>query len=166
MAYSTSERGAALIPSLLNGALNYDDLPSTIVPGSAALTLFHSSGCSLINSKLKSLGYAAPVASTNDIYDYLADLEATYVAYRANALRSSPRTSAGERTVADQFKRAFEDGLKSLENMDLSRLNIAYEGKWYMGGISEAEKSAVSSDTDRVAPRFYRNIGENPERGS
>jgi len=112
------------------------------------------------------MGYSAPVASSNDLYDFLASVESDFVAYRANALRSSPRTSAGERTVADQFKRAFEDGLKSLENMDLSRLNIAYEGKWYIGGISEAEKSAVSSDTDRVAPRFYRDIGENPERGS
>ncbi|MBU0598851.1 hypothetical protein KKF61_07765 [Patescibacteria group bacterium] len=166
MAYSTCQRVATLIPNLLNGASSFDNLATNILPGSAALLNFMSSGCSLINTKLKSLGYAAPVGSGNDIYDYLADLEATYVAYRANALRASPRSAAGERSVADNFRYAFEDGLKSLATMDLSLLDIAYTGKWYVGGVSEAEKDSVASDSDRVDPRFYRGEFNNPNRGS
>jgi hypothetical protein len=166
MPYSTCQRVAALIPNLLNGASNFDNLDATIVPGSAAFTDFMSSGCALINAKLNSLGYSAPVASTNGIYDILADIEANYVAFRAESARSSPRTARGERTRSDMFRRSYLSGLCDLGTMDLSRSGLGYTGKWAVTGISDAEKESVESDTDRVAPRFKREIFRNPDRTS
>jgi hypothetical protein len=158
MSYSTCARVAGLIPNLLNGASDFSGLAALGVttPASAQLINWMSSGCSLINLKLQSLGYGAPVASTSGVYDYLADLEANYAAYRAEAARSSPRIAAGERTRAEQFKKYFDDGLKSLGAMDLTRAGIGYDGAWYVGGISESEIDSVESDTDRVPPRFGR----------
>jgi len=156
MAYSTCARVAALIPNLINAASSFDGLASNVTPGSAALISFMSSGCALINTKLGAMGYSTPVGSGNALYDYLADIEANYAAYRAEMARSSPRTSQGERTRADMFRRAFQDGLKDLEMMDLSRLSISKTESWYVGGISESEVDSVESNTDRVSPRFKR----------
>ena len=159
MAYSTCERAAALIPNVLNGASNYAGLADTIVPGSAALVSFHSSGCSIIEATMTARGFAPATGTGLD--DWLADLEATYVAMRAEQARGSPRTAPGERTRAQQFKSAFNDGIKKLKSMDLSRLGFAYTSALYVGGISSAEKTSVESNTDRVEPRFSRGQFDN-----
>ena len=165
MAFSSSERAAALIPNILNGASNYDDLGAEITPGSAAFTLFHSSGCALIRGELATMGYPDAIGTGHVLYDFVADIEANYVAYRAELSRSSPRTAAGERGRADNFKRAWQDGLKTLRSIDLTRMGStptsAQGSGWYTGGISDAEKSAVESDSDRVEPRFARGDFEN-----
>ena len=116
-----------------------------------------SSGCALIETRLQSLGYGA-VPATAGIYSYLGDLESSYAAYRAELARGSPRTAAGERSRADGFKKAFDDGLKSLAEMDLSRSGVEHTSKLYAGGISVDDKETVESDSDRVEPRFFRNV--------
>ena len=163
MAYSTCARLLALIPNLTNNSASIDSMGADVFPGSAALVNFLSSGCSLINAKIRSLGFAPPAGATSEIYDYLSQLEAQYGAWQAEAARSSPRIAQGERTRADQFKRSFEDGLKLLETMDLSRSGLGIDSTtdWYIGGISESERSAVKSDTDRTTTRFERGQFEN-----
>ena len=161
MPYSTCARCADLIPNVLDGASDFNLLGSQIRPASAALIRFMSSGCSLVEARLYSLGYTPAKGTALD--DYLADIEANYVAYRAELVRGSPRTAQGERTRADAFRRAYEDGLKNLKNMDLTRMGLEYDARFYAGGISEAEKSSVTSDTDRSSPRFSRGQFDNPE---
>ena len=163
MAYSTCRKFLALIPNLTGNAGSIDNMGLQIFPGSAQLIDFASAGCALINTKIRSLGYAPPAASSAEVYDYLGQLESNYVAWQAEAARSSPRVSQGERTRADMFKRAFEDGLKMLEMMDLSRsgLDIDSTTDWYIGGISSSEKRSVTGDTDRIPTRFSKGQFEN-----
>lgn len=153
-----------MIPNLTNNSASIDNMGAQVFPGSAALINFLSSGCSLINAKIRSLGYATPVASSTEIYDFLAQCEATYGAWQSEAARSSPRTAQGERTRADMFKRSFEDCLKLLETMDLSRMGLDPDASvtdWYIGGISESDRDLVESDTDRTPTRFARGQFEN-----
>ena len=154
MAYSSCQRVAQLIPNLLNSASDFDNMDSDAYPGSAQLIRFMSSGCAIINATLKSKGYSAPIASTNTIYDWLSDIEANYVAYRAEATRSSPRSATGERTRADMFKDVFDDELRMLSELDLSQMGITLDREFYIGGISEDDKDTVDSDTDRIKSRF------------
>ena len=161
MPYSTCARCADLIPNILDGASDFSNLGSQIRPASAALIRFMSSGCALIEAELYSQGYTPAKGTALD--DYLADLEASYVAMQAEQVRGSPRTAQGERTRAQQFKRFFDDGLKQLRSMDLTRLGFEYSGRFYIGGISDAEKDSVESDTDRTEPRFKHGKFDNPE---
>ena len=163
MAYSTCAKLLAMIPNLTDNSASIDNMGANIFPGSAALISFLSSGCSIINAKIRSLGFAPPVAATSEVYDYLSQLEAIYGAWQAEAARSSPRIAQGERTRADQFKRSFEDGLKLLESMDLTRMGVGVDSvtDWYIGGISSSEKSSVESDTDRIPTRFKKGQFEN-----
>ena len=162
MAYSQASRVAALIPNLLNSASDFTNL-AVAHPASAQLVAWMSSGCALINARIQSLGYDVPIGSGVVIYDYLADLEATYAAYKAEQSRSSPRVAAGERTRANEFKKAFDSGLGDLAELDLTRMGVAYTGKWYVGGISESEKEDIESDTDRVKMRFTHGQFSNPD---
>ena len=164
MPYSTCARCADLIPNILDGASDFNNLGSQIRPTCDALIRFMSSGCALIETKLYSLGYTPATGTAMD--DFLADLESLYVAFRAEQVRGSPRTAQGERTRADMFRRAFDDGLKQLESMDLTRLGLAHDARWYVGGISESERDSVQSDTDRVDPRFGRGQFDNPDTGA
>jgi len=163
MAYSTCARCAAILPNLLNGASDFDNLATDVVPGSAALITFISSGCSIINATMARNGYATPVASGNMLYDYLGDIEANYVAYRAEMSRSSPRTAKGERSRADRFKQAFDAGIKFLSESDLTELSIAKgTADWYIGGRTDSDKAVQESDTELVQARFARGRFSNP----
>jgi hypothetical protein len=163
MAYSTCQRVAGMISNLLNGASSFDELGTAIRPASADLIRFMSSGCALIETTITSMGYTPRTGTAID--DMLADIEATYTAARAEAARASPRTAAGERTRADMYRREYRGMIDDLKMIDLSRLGFAYDGKWYVGGISKSEKQAVASNTDRVDPRFSRDQFRNRERG-
>lgn len=158
MAYSTCAQVAALIPNLLNSASCFDSLDTSIRPTSAQLVSFMSSGCALINAQLAGMGYSTPIGATAAIYGYLSDLEANYAAYRAELARSSPRSAAGERGRSEAFKKAFDDGLKAIVGMDLSRAGVGHTSKFYGGGMSRSDKETVATDTDRVHPRFHRNV--------
>ena len=104
------------------------------------------------------------------LYDFLGDIEADYAAWRSEMARSSPRTAKGERSRADDYRKAYEAGLRQLEKMDLGLMGLVLLYStgmgWYSGGISEADKAAVESNTDRVSPRFSRDGFANSERSS
>lgn len=164
MAYSTCARCSSLIPNLLNGASDFDLLSVEVVPGSAALISYMSSGCSIINAALQRNGYSVPVASSNGLFDYLADIESNYVAYRAEMSRSSPRTAKGERSRADMFKQAFDDGIKFLSESDLTELGLSKSTTdWYIGGRTDSDKGIQEKDTDLVQSRFARGRFSNPD---
>jgi hypothetical protein len=160
---------AALIPNILNGASNLDNLGEKIRPASSEIRSFMSGGCSLINAKLAAMGFS-PVAEGAALFDFLADIEANYAAWRCELSRSSPRTAKGERSRADDFRKAYEANLRQLDKMDLTMLGFtplqATGSGWYMGGVSEADKAAVESNADRVDPRFAREQFANPESPS
>ena len=169
MSYSSASLVAGLIPNILNGASDFTGLSSEIRPASAALVGFQSSGCALIDAKLASRGYTTPISATAAIFGHLSMIEAHYVAWQAELARGSPRTAAGERSRADQFRMAFQDGMKSLDTMDLSFTGLTQSQStgrgWYVGGVSQSEKDSAESDSDRVTPRFYRGAFDNPDVG-
>ena len=156
MPYSSCALVAQMIPNLLNAASGFDGLDAGIMPGSAQLVRFMSAGCALIEGKLKSRGYSTPVPATAAVYDFVADVEATYAAFRAEAVRVSSRTGSGERTRAEILRNQFDKMLKDLMAMDLTYMGVAMADQWYVGGISQTEKDTVESDTDRVGNRFTR----------
>ncbi|KKL24171.1 hypothetical protein LCGC14_2417980 [marine sediment metagenome] len=166
MAFSTCAQVAALIPNLLNGASNLDDLAEDVRPASTAIRSFMSGGCALIIAKFNTMGFNAPGAG-EALYDFLADIEANYAAWRSELARSSPRTAKGERSRADDFRKAYEANLRQLDKMDLTMLGFTPKetrgSGWYAGGISVADKEAVESNTDRVKPRFKRDKFANPD---
>lgn len=168
MAFSSCARVAALIPNILNGASDFEGLNDPkIRPASTQIVEFMSSGCSMIIANLNTLGFNPPPAG-GAMYDYLADIEASYTAWRCELSRSSPRTAKGERSRADDFRKAYEAALRQLKNMDLTMLGFAPKeatgSGWHLSGTSVAEKAAVESNTDRVASRFKRGGFANPER--
>ncbi len=166
MAFSTCAQVAALIPNILNGASNLDDLASDIRPASSEIRNFMSGGCSLITAKFNTMGFAPGTGGV--LADFLADIEANYAAWRCELARSSPRTAKGERSRADDFRKAYEANLRQIDKMDLTMLGFTPKevtgSGWYMGGRSESDKAAVESDTDRVDARFKRDRFVNPDR--
>uniref|UniRef100_A0A6M3IU11 Uncharacterized protein n=1 Tax=viral metagenome TaxID=1070528 RepID=A0A6M3IU11_9ZZZZ len=156
MPYSSCALVAQMIPNLLNGASSFDGLEANVLPGSAQLVRFMSAGCALIEAKLMSRGYSVPVPATAAVYDFVADVEATYAAFRAEAVRVSSRTGTGERTRAEILRNQFDKMLQDLVSMDLTYMGVPLADRWYVGGVSQAEKDTVESDTDRVGYRFGR----------
>ena len=152
-------RFLSLVPNLTDNSTSITCMPGHIVPGSAQLIEFVSSGCSIIETKIVSMGYVVPVASGTVIFDYLGQLENWFVAWNAETARSSARTSKDSRTRGGMFERMFKNGLEMLGEMDLTLAGIAQstaDPGWYVGGISKSEKGAVQSDSDRVQSRFSR----------
>ena len=158
MAYSGCLRVADLVLNLTNSASSIADIATGVVPGSAAYVRWMSSGCSLIEGKLVGAGYSVPVPSSTQLYDFVADLEAQYVAYRAEQSRGSTRSGTGDRTRADGFKAAFDDGLKELLTSDLTRMGMTHTSKLYGGGIEASDKDLDKGDSDLVQPRFGRGV--------
>lgn len=166
MPYSSASRVAAMIPNLLNNASNFTDLDTVhnvCTPGSAYLVGWQSAGCALIETKLKAAGFSTPVAVNDGLYDFIADTEATYVAYRAERANTSGRLAPGERGRAGELKHDFDSMLAEIVGIDLARAGMAYTAQWYVGGISDSEKDSVESDTDRVTSMFTRGQFANRE---
>jgi hypothetical protein len=155
MSYATTADVAALTPGLIGGA---EDFSTTTSPTKAQVTAFLNRGYARINAHLESMGYSAPMDSSATIYTYLIDLEANYGAARAEAVRRSSRVGPQERSRSQQFMDDFQDGLKALETMDLTRGGAGFTSKMYAGGISVSDKDAVESGSDRVVPRFKRGM--------
>ncbi len=166
MAYSTCVMVAALIPNLLDGASTLDGFAANIRPASSEIRQFMSGGCALIESTIRSMGYTPPGADL-PMYDFLSDIEANYAAWRSELSRSSPRTAKGERSRADDFRKAYEANLRQLKKMDLGLLGwsmLQSTGRgWYIGGISQADKDTVEDDTDRTKAAFKRGGFSNPD---
>ncbi|MHA2135268.1 MAG: hypothetical protein ACW99J_15515 [Candidatus Thorarchaeota archaeon] len=168
MSFASCALVSSLIPNLLNGASDFEGInDATILPGSLQIVAYMSSGCELIIAKVNSMGYIAPHPS-GTLNSFFGIIEANYAAWQSELARSSPRTAKGERSRADDFRKAYEAALRALEKMDLSMLGFtqlqAGGAGWYIGGRSQAEKDSVASDTDRVDARFKRDKFVNPDR--
>ena len=167
MPFSSCALVSSLIPNLLDGASDFEGINDpTIRPASPQIVAYMSSGCALIIAKINSMGFDAP-ASNGALNDYFAIIEANYAAWQSEMSRSSPRTAKGERSRADDFRKAYEAALRQLDKMDLSMMGFTLisstnSGR-YVGGISKAEKAAIESNADRVAARFNRDGFANPE---
>lgn len=154
MAYASASDVAAYTPNLLEDG----EFTGTSKPSRADVARYLTAGDALIDTVLGGAGYSVPIGAGATVYNFVVDLSALYAAARAETVRVSARVSATERTRAQAFMQAFEDGLELLTGMDLSRSGVARasSGKLYAGGISKSDKRSVEGDSDRVAPRFER----------
>ena len=163
MAYCSASDVYSLTPGLVKPASLFD---TTTCPTLAEVTVWITTGCSIINTRLASEGYDA-VPTTSAAYGMAQQANALYGAWFAERSRINARISADERTRADMFKRDFEALMDSLVELDLSRAGVpTIGGGPYAGGISVSDKDNVTSNTDRVKPRFTRGMGRNPDRGA
>ena len=158
MTYAATTDVAAYAPNLTDDG----DFTLASIPTKAQVQAWLNRGYSRINMKLAGMGYTVPATSGTDIYEYLVDLEALYAAARADMARLSARVGAGERSRGQVLMEQFEEGLKGLEKMDLSRAGLTADSQLYVGGISKSDKAAVEADSDRVAPRFSRGQFRSP----
>ena len=159
MAYASTCDVYALTPGLVKPASAFD---SATCPTLTQVQFWLSSGCSVINARLESVGYSA-IGTGTTASELAAAANALYGAWMAERSRINARISADERTRADQFKDDFEWHLDLLLGLDLSRAGVSQTSKAYAGGISRSDKSTVESDTDRVTPRFSRGMYDNAE---
>lgn len=161
MSYSSVSDVAAYCPGLTDSSGSFT---ATSRPPATAVERFLSSGCALIETSLNAAGYSTPVPTTATVYDYVVDLEATYGAARAETSRRVGRISADERTRARMFMDDFKAGLKDLVamNLDQAGLSVSGAGMLYAGGISRDDKRTVREDSDRVVPRFSRDLLRHP----
>ena len=169
MAYSTNEQVAALCRNLLDGSEYFSTSSS---PTAADVEDFLSSGCSIIETHLKVWGYNTPVVATATAYDWFSELNTLFAAARAEMTRINVTLSPGERTRGQVFDEMFWSGLKKLEGIDLTAAGLTKTntgttttsgGFLYVGGTSVAEKSTREEDSDRVAPRFRRDMFRFPD---
>ena len=159
MAYCSASDVGILCQNLLGKAEDFD---SSTSPALAAVTMWLSTGCAVINAQIKSIGYTTPIASTSDAYDVARQANALYGAWMAERSRLNSRTAADERTRADMFKKDFDTLMKVLLSLDLSEMGVTNVSRMYAGGISVSDKETIEGDTDRVTPRFARGMFSNP----
>jgi hypothetical protein len=152
MAYSAASNVADYCPGLVEDGV----FTATTRPNQAAVERFLSAGCAVIEGRLKAAGYSTPVGATAAVYDQIVDLETLYAAARAESVRMTARTTAGERGRSALFMEEFNRGLDDLLKRDLSLVGLSHTSRLYMAGTSVADKEAVEDDSDRVAPRFKR----------
>jgi len=168
MAYGTPDAVAGLCANLLDGANNFSTSSS---PTLARVERFLSSGCSIIETRLKSWGYEVPPIESAVIYDWLSNLNTLYAAAHAEMTRINVTLAPGERTRGQVFYEMFWDGLERLEGQDLSNAGLVPTGVsggtsggyLYVGGTSIAGKSTVEEDSDRVKPKFHRDMFRFPD---
>ena len=165
MAYTSASAVEILTTNLLGASGSYD---ANTKPTLTAINFWLSSGCSHIEGALKSAGYATPIAAGNVLYDRVAGIEALYATAMAEMSRSNVRLGPGERTRGQVFLEEFKDQLEDLVKKDLTQAGVGILGlsKMYAGGISSADKTLVEDDSDRVTPRFARDLFRHPGAGT
>jgi len=163
MAYCSTSDVAAYCSNLITGA---SDFSASTVPTQAQVTRWLSSGSALIDSALMQRGFAPVSDSSCTLYQEFSEMNALYGAAKAETARTNVRLAPGERTRGQVFAKEFADWLKELQSRDLSRAGLSYSHLGYVGGVSIADKDTVSSDTDRVSPRFNRDEFKNPRAPS
>ncbi len=162
MSYASASDVSSLTRHLLGSASTFDTSSS---PTLVEVTVWLSSGSSIINAKLASKGYDA-IGATSLAYEFARQANALYGAYIAERSRLSARVSKQENTRGDVFKSDFEDMLEMLVGLDLSRMGVGRSlgpPTPFAGGISREDKENYEADTDRIAPRFARGMFENSE---
>lgn len=155
MAYASASNAAALCQNVLSGASNFSTSTS---PALAAVNVWLTSGCAVLESTLAGWGYNVPPGSNTAAYGWLADLNALYAAAKVELSRTNITLGPGERTRGQVFEQMFWDGLDRMRGQDLSRAGLARssDGRLYVGGVSVDDKDIWDEDTDRVRPRFRR----------
>lgn len=165
MAYANTYQVAALCRNILGAA---DQFGTSTSPTIVEVQDFLTSGCMIINTHLNSWGYSAPPASTTALWGMLSEVNALYAAGRAEMTRSNVILGPGERTRGQVFIAEFWAYLDRLGKMELTGAGGTTPGTGtpgggtgaflYVGGISYADKATVEADTDRVKPRFERDM--------
>ncbi len=151
--YASASDVASLCRNLLGGQTSFG-LSSS--PTLTEVNTWLSSGCGIIETRLR-----GTISTGTTAYDMAKDLNALFAAGKAEMSRSNVTLQPGERTRGQVFMQMFWDELKAMSSMDLSALGwsslvTSTGGKVYAGGISQADKASVASDTDRVDSRFKR----------
>ena len=159
MSYASASDVAAYTPNLLSQSDNFTD---TTRPTRTQVERWLSSGCSVIEARLRAAGYSTPVGAGTVLYDQVSDLEAIFAAARAEMVRMSARVGATERTRSQMFKDMFDKELGKLLGDDLSKAGLSHTSDIYIGGISESDKDTDYEDTDRVQARFKRGAWRYP----
>jgi len=155
-AYASASDVGAYCQNVLGGASNFSASSS---PNVTAVSNWLNAGGAVLEAHMSGWGYDVPVGATTVVYNWLTDLNTLYAAARVEMSRSNVVLSPGERTRGQVFDEMFRDGLKRLKGMDLSLAGATRSyGTLYVGGISDADKSTVVSDTDRTTPRVTRSM--------
>lgn len=158
-AYAETTDVAALCQNLL---LNAADFSATTMPPITAVITWLNRGAALINNRLRARGFEPPTDYTSPVWFELADLNTFYAVARAEKSRQNVLNAPPEQSRAQAFQKQFDDGLKDLLSSDLSRAGLTYTTLGYVGGVSNADKTAVQNNGDRVPMRFSRNQFKNP----
>lgn len=153
-AYASASDVSGLCRNLLGAASGFDTSTS---PTLTQVNTWLSSGCALINSIVGGRGFSA-IPQSSVAYEFAMQANAQFAAWMAERSRTLATVQVTERTRADMFKRDFNDSLDLLKVIDLGRLGVIQTSAVYTGGISNADKNSVESDTDRVTPRFTRGM--------
>lgn len=161
MAYAQSAAVAALCSGLLGASSNFSPSSS---PTLVSVENWLSTGCAVLESYLGGHHYSTPVASTAGAYNWMSNLNALYAAAMAEMSRSSAIVSPGERTRNSVLLDQFWSELKTMVSLDLTALGVTRgsAGKLYVGGISQSDKEIYEDDSDRVSPRFTRDMHDFP----
>ena len=161
MGYCSASDVAALTPHLVKPASSFD---TTICPTLTQVNAWISTGSLVIDSKLSTMGYSSPGATTA-VYGLLQQANAAYGAWFAERSRISARVSDDPNTRDRQMKRDFTDLLDMLGKMDLTTMGVRKTTKKlpYMGGQTFTDKETDESDSDMVQHRFKRGQLENRE---
>jgi len=157
MSYSSPSAVGALCRNLLGEFVTWTD---SSCPTRQQVDGWLSSGCSIIEARLSALGYSVPVSQGTRAYDWLSDLNTLFGVSRAELSRTTATIGPGERSRGELFSEMFYDGLDRLADIDLSSMGVsrASRGVMYAGGISVADKQTQEADTDRVKPRYERDM--------
>lgn len=161
MAYGNALGVARLCRNILGDSSNFTTSTS---PALIDVNDWLSSGCSIIESTISSLGYTVPVTPSQYCHGLLEQLNELYAAAWVEMSRTNVRLGPGERTRGQVFLEEFYGGLDRLGKMNLASLGLSatVSAPIYAGGISQSDKDTVVDDTDRVEPRFKRGQFQDP----
>ena len=161
MAYCSASDVAGLSYSLIDGGSTFS---ASTNPTTSQVTVWLSSGCSIIESHMSSWGYSVPPGSSSGVWYMLADLNALFGAARAELSRTNITVGPGERTRGQVYNDMFWKGLFNLRLIDLTEVGLSRRSsdKIYVGGVSKDDKDTWESDDDRVEPRLRRGMFKMP----
>ena len=160
-AYASAGDVAALCRNLLGNSAAFSVSSSPML---TEINTWLASGRDTIDTVISNLNYAVPIASTAPLYGMLRDMNTLYAAARAEMSRINVTLGPGERTHGQVFDEMFKTQLNTLSSLNLWTLGAlpldatGTTAKLFGGGISVANKDSYESNTDRVAPRFKRNM--------
>ena len=162
MGYCAASDVYALVKNLVLPSGSFD---AATCPTLNDINSWISAGSSVIDTELADAGYN-PIPSSTAPYGLASQINSLFAAWLAEDSRVGAMIQAGERTRAFIFNRQWNTLLTLLSTRDLSRAGVTTMGsRAYAGGISVSDRQSVSSNTDRVKPRFTRAMGHNPAAG-